>query len=94
MQCIRRCQKKSKLLKENKMLAKISAWYDSLKEPKRFFVFIVLVFGFYVPYAIAMILADFMIGIEYMTAIALLIIVGSLQLAFLFTLAIYRAFGK
>lgn len=76
------------------MLAKISDWYDSLKEPKRFFVFMVLVFGFYVPYAIAMILADMAIGIEYMTAIALSIIVGSLQLTFLFTLAIYRAVGK
>lgn len=45
------------------MLAKISDWYDSLKEPKRFFVFMVLVFGFYVPYAIAMILVDMAIGI-------------------------------
>ena len=76
------------------MLARFCNWFDGLKEPNRFFTFVVIVFGCYIPFTVAMFVSDATTGHQYYFFKVLLVVLGVIQLFFLIVLALYRALRK
>lgn len=69
------------------MIKNFSNWYDTLTEPKRFMVFMLLVFGSVIPFVAASV-SNSLVGAALSLALAVT------QLSFFYVLAFYRAFRK
>jgi hypothetical protein len=74
------------------MLSRLSAWFDSLKEPQRFFVFMMLVFGWYLPFTVIVFLDSTFTGLFILKF--LLAVFGFCQIFFFLMFALYRATRK
>ncbi|WP_407306572.1 hypothetical protein [Acinetobacter sp.] len=74
------------------MLILLSNWFDSLKEPKRFVVFTILVFGWYIPFMLVVFLDSTFSGL--LSLKALLVVLGFCQVIFFLAFAISRALRK
>jgi hypothetical protein len=71
------------------MMRRLSDWYDSLPEPKRFFIFMLILFGWWIPFAVV----SYMDSVNYTGIYRLVaIIVGGLDILFIEVFALYRAF--
>jgi len=74
------------------MLANLSIKFDSLKEPQRFFVFMMLVFGWYLPFTVIVFLDSTFAGLSILKF--LLAVLGFCQVFFFMAFALYRATRK
>jgi len=72
------------------MLDKFSNWFDNLNEPKRFFVLLIMVFGWWVPLLILSYLDSK--GIHGGFLVDMLTIVGVSIIMYFYTILIYRFF--
>lgn len=74
------------------MLNKFSDWFDNLNEPKRFFVLLVLVFGWWIPLLVLSMLDSN--GIHGGFFVNLLIISIASIITYFYTLMLYRLFYR
>lgn len=71
------------------MIRKFSDWYDTLQEPKRFVIFMLLMFGWWIPFGIV----SYMDSVGYIGPYRLVaIIIGGLDVLLIEVVALFRAF--